>query len=940
MSMPLAIIGNEYASAWESLQKQVRHRAMESAADDSAAMDVLALRTQTVPPDIARNLRASGRGDETRGRSDSTDHGAAEVTTGSTPLLDCRKNLDQSLVHLRNLTATARKMNPATLLAVCELRGWIAPLLWNVRTAVVELAGEDVQKDSRRVSFMRSSVHAVSPNVPWEEQLKAMQMNYDGVEGITANDLAMSAVGTATQGRMKFETDLPRLDEGDSSGEEQWSEEHHRIAISTSRHSRTHAQTASDETQAPAAMDDSSNRPPGSNSGPMRESFWPFLPLKSLIGRASRIVSSIAPEPEGPGCPESTQVEMGARGSGKVQPLTHCDEKRDASLDGSPCCQDAPRVSTLDEDGTTPGSNGTLPPTPTSPRLPKKRFSKLSSAEFTSSITKAVLHRDQSSTFIVKIAKAAPDIAGMRGDGAEFARNMERAVRNPKSIRTKIWMIMEFPHSSKGARLLQYFLLFLIMLSVLMLYTQTLPTFSDYGEGSLLCGKVLQRYCDGKNDMSLDPGCYVYDENGPTSQKLKFGCQRSDCFGKGLNYGSSYTNSTCKNADRPFQTQDELIVNYRAPDFVVSRDTMHEIQDVCLRIECNYNAKQIVDGNSGWFPVETFINISFTIEIFLRIFVSSSVYGFLADFMNIFDILSVVPFYVDVAESLSRGHLDMNFAIIASSPEPILLVALKSMKVFRLFKMTRHFSASQVLVTTANKAWRQIVGILSLLFFIVAVFSLLLYEVEKGNSCYVGHPDCHVPDDVATTVQPGELIFINKVGGISKFGNVLDSLWFSIVTLTSVGYGDIVPTTNLGQFMTVFLMLFGAMYLSMPLTVAATTFWDVHQSYLEKQKKKKANASRKIMDAVFIKRMRSLEVALLVVSKKLDTFFKDIQEPTEGESRLTFLDRCKDIESTLTKTLAHHDPDLRRLSAAYSTYRHRSSSYASDFGNDSQYNSY
>ena len=922
MSMPLAIIGNEYASAWESLQAKVTRRSVENAAGGRSDSLPFALRSPTTRLDD-------------KGRSGSTDASAAITEPTSTPLLDCRKNLEQSLLHLRDLTSTARKMNPAMLLVMCELRGWITPLLWNVRTAVKELAGEDAHRESRRVSFMRGSFNAMSPNSPWEEQLMA--------DGISVNDWVVSAAaGTPAQGRMKFESDLPPVDEADCFSEELRSEEQHRLAISTSRHQGTHTLVPSEEIQDPTELDAVSDRPSMSKSSPLRESFWPFLPLKSLIGRLSHLSTDVTPEPEAPGRPRSSKVEMGAVQGNTLQSVSSCDEKEreDSSPEDSPSSQNSPSRSSLHVDTSSSPSIATPRMMSPLPKSKKKRFSKLSSAEFTSTITKAVLHRGESSSFIVKIAKAAPDIAGMRGDGAEFARNMERAVRNPKSIRTKIWMIMEFPHSSMGARLLQYFLLFLIMLSVLMLYTQTLPTFSYYGEDSVLCGKVLQRYCDGKNDVSLDPGCYVYDENGPTSEKLKFGCQQSNCFGKGLNYGSSYTNSTCKNAKKPFQTQDELIVNYRAPDFVVSRDTMHEIQDVCTRLECNCNAKQIVDGNSGWIPVETFINISFTIEIFLRIFVSSSLYGFFVDFMNIFDILSVVPFYVDVAESLSRGHLDMNFAIIASSPEPILLVALKSMKVFRLFKMTRHFSASQVLVATANKAWRQIVGILSLLFFIVAVFSLLLFEVEKGNACFVGDPDCHVPDEVADIVQPGQLIYINKVGDTSKYGNVLDSLWFSIVTLTSVGYGDIVPTTNLGQFMTVFLMLFGAMYLSMPLTVAATTFWDVHQTYLEKQKKKKANASKKIMDAVFIKRMRSLEVALLVVSKKLDTFFKDIQEPLEGETRLTFLDRCCDIESTLTKTLTHHDPDLRRLSAVYSTFRHRSSSYASDIGNDSHQNCY
>ena len=61
--------------------------------------------------------------------------------------------------------------------------------------------------------------------------------------------------------------------------------------------------------------------------------------------------------------------------------------------------------------------------------------------------------------------------------------------------------------------------------------------------------------------------------------------------------------------------------------------------------------------------------------------------------------------------------------------------------------------------------------------------------------------------------------------------NVFYGVWFSFITLTSTGYGDIVPVTNIGQGFCVILIILGAMYMSMPLTVAASTFSHVHEQY-------------------------------------------------------------------------------------------------------------
>lgn len=154
-----------------------------------------------------------------------------------------------------------------------------------------------------------------------------------------------------------------------------------------------------------------------------------------------------------------------------------------------------------------------------------------------------------------------------------------------------------------------------------------------------------------------------------------------------------------------------------------------------------------------------------------------------------------------------------------------------------MFKLIRHFKSTQVLFETTRRAWKQLAAIIGLLMFIITVFAVLLFELEGGTPCFVGDEGCHVPEADLEFLNVGQHVYINKNGDISAFKNVFYAIWFSLVTLTTTGYGDFVPVTNSGLVMAVFIMLFGAIYMAMPLTVSATTFCLVHELYQENKHK-------------------------------------------------------------------------------------------------------
>jgi len=269
---------------------------------------------------------------------------------------------------------------------------------------------------------------------------------------------------------------------------------------------------------------------------------------------------------------------------------------------------------------------------------------------------------------------------------------------------------------------------------------------------------------------------------------------------------------------------------------------MHRINNICTRLECA-GQPAAINGKPYFLLGEYVINGIFTFELFLRIVVSGSIFEYLSDSMNWIDMFAVLPFYYSVFNAVKNGStvFGIDFSILPSSPQPIFDTLVRSTKVLRLFKLMRSFRATEILTETANKSFYQISAMVGLLFLIVIVLAILLFEVEAGKPCYVGDPGplgCKsIPSNIEFRVRVGDRIVIDKNGNLSNFSNVFFGVWFGFVTVTTTGYGDITPVTNGGQIMGIFLMMFGVLYMSMPLTAAASTFYEVHQRYVAKRKR-------------------------------------------------------------------------------------------------------
>lgn len=464
-----------------------------------------------------------------------------------------------------------------------------------------------------------------------------------------------------------------------------------------------------------------------------------------------------------------------------------------------------------------------------------------------------------------------------------------------KNWRARLWVLLEQSDSSRQSRLSQLILIGMISLSIIILYTETFISFSHYGENSRVCEKVLVEYCSDKFDYFSDPGCFaqVPTPPGETPPKLNFFCESTEdplCFAMGSNFGAPYSNLTCGSDVSPFQDLQSLLAKYGDPTFFTLHDNFHKFNDVCQRIECR-NSHQLVDGKNLWLRAELTFTIFFIVEVFARLIASETLYAYLSDPMNWIDVMPIIPFFADLA--LADGDVSkLDFSIIASAPGPIILVLLRSLKVLRLIKLTRSFKAAQILNETFYRVGSQLIAVLSLLTGVVVLFSIVLYEMERGKKCFANSTTC-VPVNVPPTfyVTPGSVAYINKNGVLSQFSNALYAIWFSFVTVTSTGFGDVLPVTNGGMILAAFLMLAGSCYLSMPLTAVATVFQETFDKHNERNRRsdvlrkhirREKEANNWKVDVLQMERLVNIKKLLIENDVKVSDFFVLLTKPASA----------------------------------------------------------
>jgi hypothetical protein len=185
---------------------------------------------------------------------------------------------------------------------------------------------------------------------------------------------------------------------------------------------------------------------------------------------------------------------------------------------------------------------------------------------------------------------------------------------------------------------------------------------------------------------------------------------------------------------------------------------------------------------------EFVLNGIFSLEVVVRALCCPSRRMLLKDLYMWIDVLAVTPFYVVRCSS----------ALPDDDPALELLTLL--VPILRLLKITRHSSGWRLLIISLRMSLPQLTVPFLLLLLMVVFSSCVLFWIEKH----------------CASEDPGP-----------AFDSIPHSMWFTIATISTVGYGDVSPNSDFGKAATCGLILVGVCYMAMPLAIVGTNFTKV-----------------------------------------------------------------------------------------------------------------
>ncbi len=205
---------------------------------------------------------------------------------------------------------------------------------------------------------------------------------------------------------------------------------------------------------------------------------------------------------------------------------------------------------------------------------------------------------------------------------------------------------------------------------------------------------------------------------------------------------------------------------------------------------------------------EWVLTILFTIEYILRLYSVYRPRRYATSFFGIVDLLSILPTYLST--------------FIIGSQSLMVIRGLRLLRVFRVFKLANFLKESQILLDALRASRAKITVFLFFILILVSIFGSFMYLIEGESN--------------------------------AGFDSIPRSVYWAIVTLTTVGYGDISPQTTFGQFIASMIMIIGYAVIAVPTGIVS------NELFKASDKKKYTTQSCRYcsledqdMDAIFCK---------------------------------------------------------------------------------------
>ncbi|XP_069804169.1 potassium voltage-gated channel subfamily A member 7-like [Dendropsophus ebraccatus] len=223
------------------------------------------------------------------------------------------------------------------------------------------------------------------------------------------------------------------------------------------------------------------------------------------------------------------------------------------------------------------------------------------------------------------------------------------------------------------------------------------------------------------------------------------------------------------------------------PEFRDERDLSLPVQPL-HRSNSTHTFREKSPFEDPFFIVETICICWFSFELSVRFIACPSKPAFFKDIMNMIDFVAIIPYFVALGTELARnkgvGQPAMSLAILR---------VIRLVRVFRIFKLSRHSKGLQILGQTLKASMRELGLLIFFLFIGVILFSSSVYFAEAD------HED-------------------------TKFTSIPEAFWWAVVTMTTVGYGDMSPETVGGKLVGSLCAIAGVLTISLPVPVIVSNF--------------------------------------------------------------------------------------------------------------------
>lgn len=195
--------------------------------------------------------------------------------------------------------------------------------------------------------------------------------------------------------------------------------------------------------------------------------------------------------------------------------------------------------------------------------------------------------------------------------------------------------------------------------------------------------------------------------------------------------------------------------------------------------------KTKTDAHIAFFYIECICNAWFTFEILVRFIASPNKCEFIKSSVNIIDYIATVSFYIDLVLRKFASHLE----------KADIMEFFSIIRIMRLFKLTRHSSGLKILIQTFRASAKELTLLVFFLVLGIVIFASFVYYAERMQT------------------NPR-----------NDFKSIPLGLWWALVTMTTVGYGDMVPKTYAGMFVGALCALAGVLTIALPVPVIVSNF--------------------------------------------------------------------------------------------------------------------